>query len=238
VSPPINLTAILFLLLVLLVVGAIRAAIRHAAGSMSPTARVSLDIALLAAWIVIPGLLAKAGALDRWTPFPAPALVMVAVVTAFTVGLAVSPLGGRLVAAVPLAALVGFQVFRVPVELLLHRLFVEGIVPIQMTYLGRNFDILSGISAALLAAWLAGGRFSRGLVLAWNLLGLVLLANIVVIAVLSTPVPFRQFLTEPANRLPSMFPYVWLPTCLVQAALLGHLLVFRALAAKGGPVRA
>jgi len=230
-NPPINLTAILFLLLVLVVVGAIRAAIRHACSDLAPTARVGLDIALLAVWIVIPGLLAKAGVLDRYAPLPAPALIVVALVTAFTVGLALSPIGGRLAATVPLAALVGFQAFRVPVELLLHRLFAEGLVPIQMTYLGRNFDVLSGISAALLAAWLAGGRRSRGLVLAWNVFGLVLLANIVVIAALSTPAPFRQFLTEPANRLPSMFPYVWLPTCLVQAALLGHLLVFRALGA-------
>jgi hypothetical protein len=32
-----------------------------------------------------------------------------------------------------------------------------------------------------------------------------------------------------------MFPYVWLPTFLVQAALFGHLLVFRALARKRTP---
>jgi hypothetical protein len=237
-DPPINLTAILFLLLVLVVVGAIRAAIRHACSDLSPPARVGLDIALLAVWIVIPGLLAKAGALDRYAPLPPPALVVIALVTAFTVGLAVSPIGGRLAAGVPLAALVGFQVFRVPVELLLHRLFAEGVVPIQMTYLGRNLDILSGLTAALVAAWLAGGRRSRGLVLAWNVLGMVRLANIIGIAALSTPTPFRQFLTEPANRLPSMFPYVWLPTCLVQAALLGHLLVFHALGATRDAGRA
>jgi len=230
VSPPIGPTAILFLLLVVVVVGTVRAAIRHACSDLSPPVRVGLDIALLAVWIVVPGLLAKAGALDRYAPLPAPGLVVIALVTACTVGLALSPIGGRLAVAVPLVGLVGFQSFRVPVELLLHRLFTEGLVPIQMTYLGRNFDVVSGISAAVLAAWLAGGRRSRGLVLAWNVLGLVLLLNIIVIAVLSTPAPFRQFLAEPANRLPSMFPYVWLPTCLVQAALLGHLLVFRVMA--------
>jgi hypothetical protein len=46
------------------------------------------------------------------------------------------------------------------------------------------------------------------------------------------PVPFRQFMNEPANLLPSTFPFVWLPTFLVQAALFGHLLVFRALWAR------
>ena len=49
------------------------------------------------------------------------------------------------------------------------------------------------------------------------------------IAVLSTPVPFRRFLDDPPNLLPSLFPYVWLPTFLVQVALAGHVLVFRRL---------
>ena len=77
--------------------------------------------------------------------------------------------------------------------------------------------------------WLARGGRSRGLVLAWNVLGFVLLANIVTIAVLSTPVPFRRFTEGPANLLPGLLPYVWLPSFLVQLALAGHLLVFRRL---------
>jgi hypothetical protein len=54
-----------------------------------------------------------------------------------------------------------------------------------------------------------------------------LLVNIIAIAVLSTPVPFRRFMDGPANLLPSTFPYVWLPSFLVQVALGSHLLVFR-----------
>ena len=75
-------------------------------------------------------------------------------------------------------------------------------------------------------------------VLAWNILGLALLANIVTIAVLSTPVPFRRFLDGPPNLLPSLLPYVWLPSFLVQLALAGHVLVFRYLFSAGAnPVR-
>ena len=65
--------------------------------------------------------------------------------------------------------------------------------------------------------------------IAWNVLGLVLLANIVITAVLSTPVPFRRFLDQPPHTLPSTFPFVWLPSFLVQVALGSHLLVFRQL---------
>jgi hypothetical protein len=189
---------------------------------------------VLVVWLAIPGVLASRGLLDRYSPLPAPALVLIVVIAVGTVVLAFSPFGARLAASIPLAAIVGYQVFRVPVEWVLHRLYTEGVVPVQMTYAGRNFDIVTGILAAALALWLRTGRRSPRLAAAWNILGLALLTNIVTIAVLSTPVPFRHFMNEPANLLPSTFPYIWLPTFLVQAALFGHLLVFRALRGRNG----
>jgi hypothetical protein len=229
-STPGTVTSILFALLVGAVAALFVGAALRSAAPARPGPREGLVIvASFLVWLIIPGALAKAGLLDRWT-LPAPALVLVGVATVFTTALAFSPFGTRLLAAVPLFALVGFQFFRVPVELLLHRLYADGVIPVQMTYSGRNFDIVSGLTAAAVGMVLAVGGGSRRLVLGWNFLGLALLGNIVIIALLSTPVPFRTFLNEPANRLPGVFPYVWLPTMLVQAALFGHLLVFRALA--------
>ena len=65
------------------------------------------------------------------------------------------------------------------------------------------------------------------------MLGLALLIAIVTIAILSSPVPFRTFDAGPANTYVTGFPGVWLPAVLVQAALLGHLLVFRRLSDVG-----
>jgi hypothetical protein len=131
---------------------------------------------------------------------------------------------------VGVAAMIGYQSFRIGVELLLHRLAVQDVVPVQMTYSGRNFDIVSGITAAMLGFWMSrGGRPSRVVLLAWNLLGLVLLINIVTVAVLSTPVSFRHFHEGPPNLVPSEFPEIWLPSFLVQVALFGHLVMFRLL---------
>jgi len=186
-----------------------------------------------AIYLVIPGVLAARGMLDRYNPLPAPALAMVLVLTVITLTITLSSVGRRVIAAVGLPVLVGFQAFRIPVEWLLHRLYQEGVVPVQMTYAGRNFDIVTGVTAAAAGVWLARGGRSRGVVLAWNILGLALLANIVTIAVLSTPVPFRRFLDGPPNLLPSLLPYVWLPSFLVQLALAGHVLVFRHLFAAG-----
>lgn len=62
------------------------------------------------------------------------------------------------------------------------------------------------------------------------MLGCALLATIVTVAFLSAPTPLRVFMNEPANTIVTTFPYVWLPAFLVQAALFGHVLVFRWLA--------
>jgi hypothetical protein len=193
-------------------------------------------VAIALAYLVIPAVLAWRGMLDRYNPLPAPALVMVLVLTVITLTLTLSSVGGQLIAWIGVPALVGFQAFRIPVEWLLHRLYQEGVVPIQMTYAGRNFDIVTGLTAAALGVWLLRGGRSRGAVLAWNVLGLALLANIVTIAILSTPVPFRRFVDGPPNLLPSVVPYVWLPSFLVQLALAGHILVFRNLLSAGDPV--
>jgi hypothetical protein len=195
---------------------------------LSNRSRFGVLTIVLVFWLVVPAVLASRGVLDRYSPLPAPALVLVGLITIGTVVLAFSRIGSHM-AAIPLAGLVGYQVFRVAVEWILHELYTEGVVPVQMTYAGRNFDVVSGVLAAGLGLWLWTGRRSTWLVAAWNIMGLALLANIVTIAILSTPVPFRSFLNDPPNLLPSTFPYVWLPSFLVQAALFGHLLVFRAI---------
>lgn len=221
-------TTVLFILLVLVVV-------RLTVFAMQRTGRgnrtgLVVSAVFVALYLVVPGALAGAGLLNRYDPMPAPVFLILIVLTALNVAFVFSSFGTRLIEWAGLTALVSFQVFRVPVELLLHRLHVEGVIPVQMTYAGRNFDILTGITAVLVGFWLARGRPPRSLILAWNVLGLALLVNIVAIAVLSTPVAFRRFTDGLPNLLPGTFPFVWLPTILVQAALFSHLAVFRSLA--------
>jgi len=185
----------------------------------------TLAAILAAAWIAATGIAAARGVLRMWgPPTMGPVLVGMLVIA---IGVALSPLGRRIVANVSIAALVGYQGFRVLVELLLHRAYVEGLMPVQMSWSGRNFDVVSGVTALLLGAWLATGRRSRGLVLAWNVLGVLLLANIIAVALLSAPTPFRVFMNEPANTFITHVPWIWLPAVMVLAAVMGHALVFR-----------
>jgi hypothetical protein len=181
-----------------------------------------------ALWMGLTGAAAGMGWL-RFDPPPRTMLPLFAAVFAIAFGLGLSRVGRTLAAGVPLAVLVGVQGFRFPLELLMHRAADEGLMPVRMSFSGRNFDILTGIAALVVAAVLAGGRGSPGLVRAWNVAGALLLANVLAVALLSAPTPLQVFHGRPDTTWVTEAPYVWLPTVLVLAALLGHILVARRL---------
>jgi hypothetical protein len=189
-----------------------------------------LGVAVLA-WLMVTALVAASGVLRRFDASPPPFAGLVLAIGVVGIAIPCSPLGTLLMRGLPLWALVGFQVFRFPLELVMHRAYVEGVMPVQMSYSGVNYDIVTGITAGVLGFWLYRGRVPRWIVASWNLLGFVLLVNVVTIAIVSTPV-FRWFGHERLNVFVTYPPFVWLPAILVTAALMGHILVWRRLRVK------
>ncbi|WP_233632635.1 hypothetical protein [Parapedobacter sp. ISTM3] len=59
--------------------------------------------------------------------------------------------GKEFVDSLPIAGLTMINVVRIPVEVVLCWLFINGAVPEMMTFEGRNFDIIAGITAPLIA---------------------------------------------------------------------------------------
>ncbi|MCP3099778.1 hypothetical protein LZ198_12965 [Myxococcus sp. K15C18031901] len=186
-----------------------------------------LSAALVAVVMAVTGVLAARGAFADMRSAPPDIFKALLPTVVLTFVLAFSRFGDRLVRGLSLSALVGFQVFRVPVEVALWALHREGTLPVEMTFEGLNFDILTGLSAPVLAWLVHRGRASRLLVGAWNTVGLALLLTIVAIANLSSPLFEHLFHAEPRSTLITTAPFIWLPIVLVQAALLGHLLVYR-----------
>ena len=194
----------------------------------SPRAARDAAIAALGAagWLGLTYAAAQSGRLSFSTRPPTMVFLLVATaVVAIAIG--ASRLGRRLATGIPLAALVGVQGFRVVVELILHRAYREGLMPVQMSFSGLNFDILSGLSAIVVALMLLRKPGSLVLVRVWNTAGVILLANILTIALLSAPTPLRVFHNEPANVWITQAPWVWLPSVFVLAAVVGHILVYR-----------
>jgi len=124
----------------------------------------------------------------------------------------------------PLKTLTLLHVVRIPVELVLLWLYKAGQVPVHMTFEGWNFDILSGITAVLVY-FLAfrNYKINPWPLIAWNLLALGLLANIVTIAVLSFRSPMQQLAFEQPNVGVTYLPFIWLPAIVVPAVLFSHL---------------
>ena len=190
-------------------------------GAATRSARVSAGICL---WLILTAMLAKSGVLLRFAALPPPMGLLIISGCALTVWLGFSSAGTR-IASLPLIWLVGFQGFRIAVEILIHCSSSLGLAPPQMTWSGLNFDIVTGVTALIIAP--VANHVPRAVLLAWNTAGLGLLLWVVVVAALSFPTPFQVF--HPDNTWVATFPYVWLPAVLVTAALLGHVVVFRKL---------
>jgi len=119
------------------------------------------------------------------------------------------------------------------VELMLLWLFMHKAVPQLMTFEGRNFDILSGLSAPFIYYFgFVKKSLGKPVILIWNFICLGLLLNIVVNAVLSVPTPLQQFAFDQPNIAILYFPFVWLPCCVVPIVLLSHLAVIRQLVVR------
>jgi hypothetical protein len=186
--------------------------------------------AVAAAWMGIWVAVARSGALLDFARRPPPMLLMMIATVGAGLAIGLSPLGARLARALPLAALVGFQAFRLPLELVMHRAARAGVMPVQMSFEGWNFDIVTGASAVVVAGLLVADRAPRALVVGWNVLGVLLLVTIGAIAVVSTPL-VHAFGTSPdaLNTWVGTAPFVWLPTVFVSCALAGHLVLTRKL---------
>lgn len=189
---------------------------------------VAVTVAGAIAWMGITWMAAASGVLLNWTATPPPFAFLVAGIVVLSFAIAFTRYGWRLAAGLPLWVLVAVQGFRLPLELAMHAMYERGIMPGVMSYEGRNYDILTGITAPLVAAvvWL-GGR-GRVTVAVWNVFGLALLLNVVTVAILATP-RFAYFGPDSLNVWVMRTPYVWLPAVMVLAALAGHLVIFRAL---------
>jgi hypothetical protein len=216
----------LFLIFTGLVVGGVAGAI----ASYLDNRRRKAVLLVFLAWVFYTAALGYSGMLA--SPIGGPpriALILVPVLLG-ALFLARSNAGRDLALSFPVSLLIGAQVFRVAVELFIHQFWSVGLVPKMLTYEGANFDILVGLSAPVVAWLVATRRLSTGLALAWNVFGLLLLANIVARAILTSPA-LQALVTEVPNRALGTFPFTFIPGLLAPLALILHVLAIRALLA-------
>lgn len=127
--------------------------------------------------------------------------------------------------------LLAIHIVRIPVELMLYQLYLAGRVPVLMTYDGWNFDLFIGCSALLLfvlSLFLGFSKIIRVLRI-WSVVGILSLTTIVIVAVLSSPIPIQQFAFDQPNTALLYFPYVLLPCLIVPIVFLSHFLLLKSM---------
>lgn len=112
---------------------------------------------------------------------------------------------------------------RIPVEISLFYLFTYGMVPELMTFEGRNFDILAGITALVVGPLFLKNRISNQVLLIWNIICLALVVFILVNGLLSAETPIQQFAFDQPNRALLYFPYILLPALVVPVVIYTHI---------------
>ena len=188
-----------------------------------------LLVGLYLLWIIVASFLAVSGFFDVPTVPPRFVLFFVVLVTVVSMLLLLSKEKlEALVSGIPPHALIYFQSFRVIVEVALWMLFLDGLVPREMSFEGRNVDILIGLLAPV-AGYLVQRKQAWKIGLIFNFMGLAALLNIVTIVILAVPSPFRQYDTV---QIASYFPGILIPCLLAPAATYIHILSIRQLLSK------
>lgn len=185
---------------------------------------------VLLGWLFLQGLIALSGFYLVTDTIPPRFLLAVGPPLLFVLILFLIPQGKKFLDRLDLKTLTMLHVIRVPVEIVLFLLFVHKHVPILMTFEGRNFDILSGVTAPFIYFFgFQHGQPRRIVLIVWNLLCLGLLINIVFHAALSAPSAIQQFAFDQPNVGVLYFPFIWLPSTVVPLVLLSHVASFRLL---------
>jgi len=212
---------IIFLLTVILTFLLFINAVRH-----KPTAAIVLVV-----WLAVTGILSINKVFQNTSTIPPRLMIVIAPAILFIILLLITKSGRKFTDNIDLKKLTLVHIVRVPVEITLFMLSTHKLIPELMTFAGRNFDILSGITAPIVyfVCFKNSQLKNRKLLLVWNFICLGLLLNIVINALLSAPFPFQQFAFDQPNIAILYFPFTWLPCFIVMIVLYSHLAAIRQL---------
>lgn len=136
----------------------------------------------ISGWLLYAYALSASGFFQVYTVPPRIALFLILPLFAGMAYFFLSKKFEDLIRAVPPAWPVYLQSFRIIVEILILGMFWQGFASVEPTLEGYNFDILAGLTAPFVAFFIFQRKMvPRKVAMAWNIFGLLLLANVVII---------------------------------------------------------
>ncbi|SOE23633.1 hypothetical protein SAMN06298216_4018 [Spirosomataceae bacterium TFI 002] len=186
---------------------------------------------ILLTWITIQGILSYLTFFQQDLHIFPPRLAYVLTPNIImTIFVFFSEKGKRFVDGLHIPSLVLLSLVRIPVEIILYKLYLNHAIPELMTFSGRNFDILAGLSAPIIYYLCYIRKVgTKKLLLGWNIISAGLLMFIIFNAVFSVPSPFRLFGDNQPNIGLLFFPFTWLAAFVAPIVLFSHFVIFRRL---------
>ena len=186
---------------------------------------------VLVAWLLYVGTLGWSGVLARTSRPPGIVFLVVPIVLALF-AIVRSAWAARIAERIPLWELLAFQTFRVGVELFLYRLWLEARLRPDADVRRRERRHPDRASAPVVAWAATRGRIGLRVALAWNVLGLLVLANVIVRSALTAPGPLHLLAADHVNRAIGTFPYTYIAGFLAPLAIALHVLALRSIARR------
>ncbi len=180
---------------------------------------------LILVWLIVQGYVAWTGFYaNNVDAFPPPFILVIAPLVIVFSWTLLSGRGKRFIDELSLEQMTWLSIVRIPVEIVLFWLAGEKAIPELMTFAGRNFDIIGGITAPFVAYFgIRKKMLGKTGLLIWNFVMMGFLFFIVINAILSAPMDIQMFAFDQPNLAIAYFPYIWLPAYVASIVMFCHL---------------
>ncbi|MEX0313944.1 MAG: hypothetical protein AB3N18_07185 [Allomuricauda sp.] len=215
---------LLFVALLIILLWGLNSALKKIGSTPSKRNRVLvLTTVGIFSWLALQFFIWKTGFYYDLSFPPRIPLFMVLPVFLFIMTFIIRNRNHKIFASIPIAFPIAAQSFRAVIEVLFYFTFINGILPVQVTFEGANYDVLIGISAVPMAMYASRPNASKKVLLAWNIIGIL-----VVLFAAFTFISSFYFPSIWGNTgIPlefNQFPYLLLPTFLMPFAVFLHVL--------------
>jgi len=185
---------------------------------------------IIATWLIVQSAVATTGFFIKEDTIPPRFLLLILPPLAAIVFVFLTARGEAFIDRFDIGKLTYLHTIRIAIEMTLFGLFLNKTMPQLMTFEGRNFDLISGLTAPVVYYFgFVKRKIGLKTMLAWNVICLAILLFTVSNAVLSAPTPFQQLAFDQPTIAVLYFPFVWLPGIVVPLVIFSHLITMRSL---------
>ena len=180
---------------------------------------------ILSSWLIIQYTISESGFYHDLSLPPRIPLFMIFPLFLFTIIFLNRNKKSMLLQAIPIHIPIAYQSFRAIIEWLFYSTFLQGILPVQVTFEGANYDVLLGISAIVMGIYAFRKEASKKLLILWNYIGIgiVMFAAFTFITSFYFPSIWGLENSEMPQKF-NQFPFLLLPSFFMPSAIFMHIL--------------